>query len=222
MQTRPRFRRDDGAHRLAQHLGASLTLLVSLLRGAQGTEQDRSRLAFFGVEVHIAAGHGQSVGFAHRWANHDLEGKIQVLYHAANHDGLLGIFLSKVSLVRLHPVEQLGDHSGHAAKVTRPRRSLQPLSQLLHGNPGLVAGRIHFLHRRRPDQVHALGFKQSQIARQITRIPLQVLLRAKLSRVDKNAHHDAGALSTGATYQRKMAFVQIAHGRHTTYRLRQR
>lgn len=59
-------------------------------------------------------------------------------YHPTNDAPLLIILLPEHGDVRLHDIEQLGDHGGHAAEEDRPAAPAQPLLQPLHPNPRLV------------------------------------------------------------------------------------
>jgi hypothetical protein len=155
-----------------------------------------------------------AVRFAHNWAHHHLQGEIQVKRHAANDGSLLGIFLPEVGLLRLHGVEELGDHGSHAAKVSGAHGTFQRSGQMFHLHPGLEAGRVHDLSGGQPHQVGASLLQQRQVAVNVARISSQIFVGAKLGGVNEDADCHAGAFLPGTLHQREMAGVQIAHGGH--------
>jgi len=50
------------------------------------------------------------------------------------------------------------------------------------------------------------------VARQVTRIAGEILVRAELQRIDEDAHGHALGELAGAVHEAQMALVQVAHG----------
>src|ERR1700676_4744346 len=91
-------------------------------------------LALLRREVCIKRAHSEAIGFAHDRADHDLDWKIQVLHHAANDGGLSRIFLAEESDVWFDGVKELGNNSGHAAKVAGTRPPAQFVAKAFDGH----------------------------------------------------------------------------------------
>src|SRR5581483_9345119 len=99
----------------------ALAIVEELLSTLKRRMQNQCHPAFIRSEVSIARTERQTVGFARDRADFNLNRHVEVAHHAPDYGYLCGIFLSEERDIRLDDVEQLGDNSGHAAKVTRAR-----------------------------------------------------------------------------------------------------
>ncbi len=96
------------------------------------------------------------------------------------------IFLSEESQVRLHDVEKLCDHRGHATKMSGPRLAAEPVAEAFDGDIGDRTRRIHLFHPRRKEQIHPFFFQQSAIAIKIARILGQIFVGSELKGIYEN------------------------------------
>ena len=83
------------------------------------------RRPFGRVQVDVARGHREAIGFANRRARDDLCADGQVAGHLADDHDLLGVLLAEVGPLGADQPEQDRDDRGDAVEVTRTRRTLQ-------------------------------------------------------------------------------------------------
>ena len=93
-------------------------------------------------------------------------------------------------------------------------RATKPLGQTRHLNRCRKILGIDFLDFGRVSQMRAALVEPFQIARQIPGIGDEILGRAKLQRVDENAHHHAIRHLPRPPHKAEMPFVQISHRGH--------
>src|SRR5882724_7227872 len=174
--------------------------------------QGERPLALVRIQIGVARAHGKAVELADDWADHNLYRKIQVAHHAADDRGLGGILLPEEGYIGLDDVEEFGDHSGHAAKVAGTRASVEPFAQAFDDDPGCFALGIHLFSRGREQNGNTLFFQKLAVAFVRPGILGEVFVRAELRRVDEERHSYGVTPGLGRTYQRKMTFMQSAHG----------
>src|SRR5439155_24784125 len=92
--------------------------------------------------------------------------------------------------------------------------ALQDAAELLDLDPGLEAGRVDLLERRREEDVHARVLRELRVALLVARVAREVLACAELGRIDEQADDDLLVLRTGRPEQREMPFVEGAHRRY--------
>ena len=97
-----------------------------------------------------------------------------------DHRHLLRVLAAEVRAVRLDDAEQLGAHRRHAHGSGRARRSLQHGRQRAGVDPGVEAGRVELVGRRREEQVDADGLGAVGVRRLVARIAGQVFRGAEL------------------------------------------
>ena len=98
----------------------------------------------------------------------------------------------------------------------RPGSAAQRFGQLLDCHPGQVFSRIHLCWRRGKNHLSAGLSANLQVGLKRTRIFLKIFARPELRGIDKNADDDEIAIFNRCFYQRDMANVKRAHGRHKT------
>ena len=113
-----------------------------LLRGAQGAVQDGRGGAVLGVEVGVAAAHGEPVRLAHDRAGHDPDSRRRGRRSAIrrHHGHLLGVLLAEDGAVGADGQEQLGHDGRHAAEVLRAGGALQAGARPGHRDGRAEAG----------------------------------------------------------------------------------
>ncbi len=111
--------------------------------------------------------------------------------------------------------QELSDHGRHASEKMWADGIFEPGGgrSLWHDQRG-EAGRIHRWHCRRPDQFDFEFRQGGNIGVKGARIGVEVFARGELGRINEyRDDHPIGTASRPA-YERKMPFVQRAHGRH--------
>jgi hypothetical protein len=98
--------------------------------------------------------------------------------------------------------------------VARPCRSLESLCELLHVDPRLEAGGIHFLSRRLKDEIDACVLGDANVTLLVPGILFEVLCRPELSRVHEDADDDDVAFLPRRVEQGEVPAVQRTHRRH--------
>ena len=183
-----------------------------------GVPQDTVQLgrdaSLLGREVGVAGGHGEPVRLPDRRSPDDFHRHVQIIHHATNHQQLLVVLLAENGEIRLHPVEQLGDHRGHTAEEMRPGLGAEPAGRPLDHHPGGVVGRVHGTDIRQVDEIDAELLEPRQISRLVPRVAFEILARSELGRIDENRHHQAPGDLPPVAHQRQMPLVQGTHGRH--------
>src|ERR1044072_142023 len=119
----------------------------------------------------------------------------------------------------MNNVEELIDHSSHAAKMAGAARAFKLFTEAFNYDIGRKPLRVHVLMRRGEDEINAAREGEFRIARQVARVLLEVFIRAALRRFYKDRSDYGVAHSAGAAHQRKVAFVKRAHRRHQPYSL---
>ena len=133
---------------LDQPLAVALPLPVRCLGGQQALAEAAGSLAIGRAEVAVAAAQRQAVRLAHGRHRDDLDRQIQVAHHLPDHGTLLEVLLAEEGHIRLHDVEQLGDHGGDPAEVPGPDGAAQRLGHGAGLDSGLEAGRIDLARHR--------------------------------------------------------------------------
>ena len=91
-------------------------------------------------------------------------------------------------------VEKLGDYGCDAAEETRPRPALADLIGPLHvdvgGHGGRGGGRVHLGGGRREDHIDRRGLQRGQVSLPRRGVGIEVLVRRKLHRVQKDRGAD--------------------------------
>ncbi|EVT88823.1 hypothetical protein Z046_26780 [Pseudomonas aeruginosa VRFPA09] len=182
----------------------------------QGAVDRRGGGALLLVEVTVARGQREAIGGAHRRLAEDLHRQVEVADQLADHRQLLEILFAEQREVRLDHVQQLADHGRHAfemAGTTGAAKAFGDAGNMDAGLPVHAVG-VHFLDGRGEQQV-AAGFEQAfLVGCEGSRVFVEVFAGAELQRVDEDADdHEVGAFA-GFLYQRGMAGVEVAHGRH--------
>ena len=102
-----------------------------LCRG-QGAMDDRGLSPVIDAQIAVPRAHCKAVRLAHRGKHHDVYIHVQAFDHPPDDRALLVVLLAKERLVRLHNVEKLCHHRGHAAEVSRPYRAFQNIRDPLN------------------------------------------------------------------------------------------
>ena len=116
----------------ASPLRASFRQPRSPLGRAQRLVQPRRDPALFRIQMPVARTQRQAVRFAHRGHADDLHGHIQIRDHAPDHRQLLRILFAELRAIRLHDLEQLQHHRGHAAEMARPESAFHVIRHPSH------------------------------------------------------------------------------------------
>ena len=122
--------------------------------------------------------------------------KFKIGHHPPDGDQLLEVLLAEHGDVRLHHVEELRDHRGHAAEVRRPRGAAQAAGDavdrrrssgsLPDTSPSRRAETARLFRRALSDRVSRFD---------VTRVAIEVFVGAELQRVDEDrGDDDVGAL----------------------------
>ena len=155
-----------------------------------------------------------------RRGDDDLQREVQVADHALDDGGLLPVLRAEHRDVGQDDVEELGNDSSHAAKVSRTRTTFHLARQLFlddpRAEPIAVAGRIHLGIGRDENDVHARLTAEQGVLPQVARVFAEIFLRPELRRIDVDTHDDAALRPDElprAADEAEVAFVQIAHRR---------
>ena len=176
--------------------------------------QRQRAAALFRREMDVPARHGEAIRLAHRVADLDSHGHVQVAHEALHHHRLLRILLPEVRHVRGDHVEHLGHDRRHAIEVAASAvLSLQRLGQPTDGDRGREIRGIHLFGGRRKQVVDPDFLRQRAVARLIARVHGEVAPVVELRRVDEQPHDDDVALIAGLAHQRQVAVVKSTHGR---------
>src|SRR5205807_7836674 len=120
----------------------------------------------------------------------DLDRQIELPDHAAHDRKLLIILLSEDRRDRLHAIEQLQHHRGHAVKEAWPKQTLQLVGDRgwpHHIGLGLrIQGALIWCKKL----FDYLCFQQRAVALEGARVALEVLPGQELQAVDEDAYRD--------------------------------
>jgi len=120
----------------------------------------------------------------------------------------MGVFLAEIGPIGFEHVEEFGHYRGNAAKMARPLPAFQTSRNVIDVDPSLETTRINRFRPRRPDDVYSQRLEKPQITRQVAWITAQILIRAKLRRIDKNGHACVVAFRPGSAHEREVAFMK--------------
>ena len=138
-------------------------------------------------------------------------GKIKVARHLPDDRELLIVLLSKKSRIGTSLVEQFRHHGGDPVKMAGPGCTAQAVADPADAHAGGIAGRIHLVRRRGPQQFHPGCFQQRGVGSFLARIGIQILTLAKLGGIDKDRCHHRVAMLSRHFDQTHMACVQRSH-----------
>ncbi len=195
-----------------QGAGVPLSLLEAPLGGEQAVADAQGPLPSLGRQVAVAGTQGQSVRLPHRGRHQDVHGQVQVLHHPADDGGLLQVLLAEEGQVRLHQVEQLGDHRGHPAEMARTEPPAQGVAHGPHFDGRAEAGGIDLRRLGNEQDGHPQAQAQVLVPLQVPGIPGQVLPGAELGGVHEHRNHRGVAPGRALADQGGVPFVQVAHG----------
>ena len=179
----------------------------------EGFVQRRGQNTLFRGEVAVARRHGQPVGLPDGRAPHQLDGKTKVSNQPSDHRHLLQIFLTEVSPVGLHNVEQFSHHDADAVEMARPEGSFHDHFQFAEVEPQGGWLRIHFRYRRGQHNVAASRFQHPVVIVGGAGVAGKVVGVVELGRVYKNAGHNQIIRLPGRFNKAHVAFVQGTHCR---------
>ena len=115
----------------------------------------------------------------------------------------------------MNNVEQLGHNGRHAAEMARAEFAAQFVLQMRRLDiETLFYIRIQLFFIRREHDGNTLACQFVGILLQSARIFVEIFALSELQAVDKNTDHNVIGTFFCFAHQRKMTFVQIAHGRH--------
>jgi hypothetical protein len=150
----------------------------------------------------------------HRGRGNNLDRHVQLLHQRLNDDQLLRILLAEDGNIRLHHVEELRHNGGHSIKVAWSMGAFQDLTQRSGMNRHGLSDGVHLFDRWGEDDVCVQPGTQRNVCINSPWIRREVLTGTELSRIHKYGdHHDPGTLASMCN-QRRVAFVQGAHGWH--------
>jgi hypothetical protein len=161
---------------------------------------------------------GQPIGFANRRTPNDDGRQEERADHAAHECELLPVLLAEVRSFGLGDLEQLHDHCEDAVKVPGSVSAFQFQRAIRFGDAKSVAVGVEVLGSGQQQEVCVLGPEYSEVVLQGSRIAGQVSGVVELCGVDEDTDDRQVVLASTATYQRPMAVVQSAHGRHEAER----
>ena len=118
--------------------------------------------------------------------------------------------------MRLHEIEQLGDHGRDPPEVTGPERATQDVGHARHLDEGrlVFSPGIDLGHRRQKQRVDRRRHEQGAVVLDRARIGRVVLLRTELQGIHEDAHHHAVGARPGEVHEGEVPAVQVAHRRH--------
>jgi len=198
----------------SQGFGVALARGHAPLRQKQALADGRNPAAFIRRQVNVAGAHGQAVGLAEDGHSHQLRIQVKVARHAPQYGQLLPVLLAEHGHLGLHKVQKLQHHGAHAPEVHGARSSAQALGHLRHLHPGGVVRLVHGSGFGRENRVRAVRLSQRQIAGQVARVAVQVLVRSELRGVYEHAHHQLVGAGARVVDEAHVAVVQESHCGH--------
>ncbi len=131
---------------------------------------------------------------------------------------MLRVLLAEEGQVGAGQVEQLGDDGQHPVEVAGPGGAFEAPAHRAGGDPHLrVPARVDLVDGRGEHHVGARLFGDRHVRVEGARIPVEVLARPELQRVDEDGDDDLAlgpGQFTGGPDQGGVALVQGAHGHH--------
>src|SRR5437867_1776084 len=100
--------------------------------------------------------------------------------------------------------------------MTGPRCAFKTFRQSFYRHISRKVDRIDFAYTGRKYIIDVILSKQRRVTSQIARIFVEVFLRSKLDRINKNRNNDYVADRARFTHETQMSFVKSAHRRHKT------
>ena len=116
------------------------------------------------AQVMVAGAQRQPVPLAHGGLAHDLNGQMQALNEAPDHEQLLIIFFTEDGNIGPDDVKQLQHHGRHSLEVAGPE--LAAVDRVQGGQRHLgrrLAGAVDLRHRRDKRQIDSMPPQQGQI-----------------------------------------------------------
>ena len=132
---------------------------------------------------------------------------------------LLIVLLAEIGGIGLDDVEELGHHRGDAGEMAGPGFAFEFGAKLRQVNHRLHRLRIHVGDAGRKNEIDACLFQHGAVAGEIAGILVEILVFAKLQRVDEDRYNSDVVLGLGMRNKAEMALMQVAHGRHKTNRM---
>src|SRR3989304_3034854 len=188
---------DHPTHPLRQPSGIPLPPPDLISGPPEGPVHPRGLPPLTRREIDVARGHGKPIRLPDGGQHDHLDIHIEIPDHARDDARLLVILLAKVGAVRFHDMEKLRHDRRYSPEVPGAGRAFPPARESLDLDEGRVPVRIYALLLRDEDEIGPLGGRLGEIPFEINRIILQILLPAKLGRVDKDAHRQDGVVAAG-------------------------
>ena len=190
--------------------------MPSIAHPQQGPVDDRGLFALSRIEELVARTHGQAIRLANDRRAKDRDRKGKVDRHPAHDQQLLEVLAAEHGQIRLHEVEQLGDHGRHAIEMARPAGPFEDLSQLRDANADALActERIDRIDFGQEQRIASMRLESFRIGIGCARVAREVFAGAELGRIDEHAGDDGIATFAGKVDQGMVPGVQVAHGRH--------
>ena len=142
VEGRARFGGQDFLHRGLQRQGVASARGEFVACGGEGTIEDEGGFAFFGIEIDVAGGEGETVGFADDGADYDFDAEVQIARHLRDDADLLRVFAAKVGEIGLDDFEKFQDDGGDAAEMAGTRAAFEAIAEAFDVDVGAKAGRI--------------------------------------------------------------------------------
>src|SRR4030042_374381 len=111
-------------------------------------------------------------------------------------------------------VEKHVDHCAFPLEVVRPRSSAETLGDLLHADDGLMIWRIHLYRFWNEEDIDIHLLCHLPVPFKIPWIFFEILRRAKLRWIDKEAHNEKISPFPALPHQTEMALMKKSHRRH--------
>ena len=127
---------------------------------------------------------------------------------------MLKILFAEIGGVSSNNVEKLAHHRCDTGEMTGTCLAFHLVAEGWHIHHRLHRLRIHVADRWRKKIIDIRSAQQSGIPFQIARIFVEVFIRAELQRINEDRHDGHVIFCSGAMNQFKMAFMEVAHGRH--------
>ncbi len=107
-----------------------LALCNNCLNMTNGAAERESLGSLGWVQVNIAGADGKTIGIANDGAHHNFDCKPQIGDHPSQHGDLCRVLLAKKCAIGFGRNQELGNNSGDAAKVARPRCSVEAIAEV--------------------------------------------------------------------------------------------
>ena len=133
------------SHYVGDVFGAPLALGHKFSGQLQAFPQDQGSPSGRGAKVAIPRTHGKTIRLPHDGTDHNLDRHVQVANHAADHQGLLIIFLPEISRVGPDDLKQLEHHGGHSTEMAAATLPFQRFGHSARLDPSAIACGVHLL-----------------------------------------------------------------------------